>query len=74
MEKGELTFEQQREVLNRELQRFVAFSRAMDVFGSAEAAKSWWNTGNPHLRGRKPSTCAPERVLTLLQRIDRGLS
>lgn len=53
--------------------RIVAFAHAVDIFGSAETAASWWDTGNPYLRGRKPSTCSGERVMALLKRIEHNL-
>lgn len=53
--------------------RIVAFAHVVDVFGSAEAAASWWDTGNPHLNGKKPSKTAPTRVMKLLQRIEHNL-
>jgi uncharacterized protein (DUF2384 family) len=56
-----------------ERQKSVAFALAVNICGSAEAARSWWHTGNPHLKGRKPCTCAAKRIMTLLQRIDYNL-
>lgn len=52
----------------------VAFAHAIVVFGSIEAASSWWHTGNSYLRGRKPEACSGERVLKLVQRIDHNLA
>lgn len=57
----------------KERQRIVLFAESVDCFGSVEAAASWWLTGNPHLRGRKPYSCAVARVIKLLQRIDHNL-